>query len=314
MDSWNDKQIQKMRVGGNDKLNDFLQQYGIPKTMPIPQKYNTPAASLYRDRVDAAANGRPLPTELPTSPASGNMSGAGSTHTSTGSLSSRYAALACCGANSPLVTSNLLSDPVYSSVAQGTDPLPGESEAAYVARQRLLQEEARERMRQKFGTSNGLRSGGGGGGMAGIGSDPNYRPGQGSGRSSGTPDLNEIGANAFSFVSSWADTISKVHTCRPCVFCLVFLRWWAGPDVVTVCVRRRRSSWCRRRRPTREAGPAAPTAARTGALARPPRHSSSSSSSSSSRTLTPGPPSPQVRTLYFVVRCGLFITGELVTL
>jgi hypothetical protein len=92
MDSWNDKQIQKMRVGGNDKLNAFLQQYGIPKTMPIPQKYNTPAASLYRDRVDAAANGRPLPTELPTSPASGTMSGAGSTHTSTGSLSSRYEA------------------------------------------------------------------------------------------------------------------------------------------------------------------------------------------------------------------------------
>ena len=42
-------------------------------------------------------------------------------------------------------------------------------------------------MRQKFGASNGLRSGSGGG-MAGIGSDPNYRPGQsggGSGHSRG---------------------------------------------------------------------------------------------------------------------------------
>jgi hypothetical protein len=307
MDSWNDKQIQKMRVGGNDKLNAFLQQYGIPKTMPIPQKYNTPAASLYRDRVDAAANGRPLPTELPTSPASGTMSGAGSTHTSTGSLSSRYEAPPPYASVSLWLHANFSFERFYSSVAQGTDPLPGESEAAYVARQRLLQEEARERMRQKFGTSNGLRSGGGGGGMAGIGSDPNYRPGQSSGRSSGTPDLNEIGANAFSFVSSWADTISKVHTCRPCVFCLVSVRWWAGPDVVTVCVRRRRSSWCRRRRPTRAAGPAARTAARTGALARPPRRSSS-------RTQTPGPPSPPVRTVYFVVRCGLFRNGVPVTL
>eukprot|EP01036_Dinobryon_divergens_P031117 gene31117-40465_t len=56
-------------------------------------------------------------------------------------------------------------------VAQGSDPLPGESEAAYVARQRQLQNEARERMRQKFGSSKGLSSSGK---MQGIGSDPNY--------------------------------------------------------------------------------------------------------------------------------------------
>ena len=46
----------------------------------------TPAATLYRDRIDAAANGRPLPTELPSSNTS--MSNAGSTHSSNGSLSS----------------------------------------------------------------------------------------------------------------------------------------------------------------------------------------------------------------------------------
>jgi len=183
MDSWNEKQIQKMRVGGNDQCIQFLKKYGVPKNTPIPQKYNTPAAALYRDRIDAAANGRPLPTELPASASTGNMSGTGSTHSSASSLNS--------------------------GVAQGTDPLPGESEAAYVARQRILQEEARERMRQKFGASNGLRSGSGSA-MAGIGSDPSYRPGAtgGSGRGGGT-DINEIGANAFSFVSSWADTISK---------------------------------------------------------------------------------------------------------
>jgi len=39
---------------------------------------------------------------------------------------------------------------------QGSDPLPGESEADYVARQRKLQDEARERMRAKFGGSTGL--------------------------------------------------------------------------------------------------------------------------------------------------------------
>eukprot|EP01032_Pedospumella_encystans_P023058 gene23058-26113_t len=181
MDSWNDKQIQKMRVGGNDQCNQFLQKYGVPKNMPIPQKYNTPAAMLYKDRIDAAANGRPLPTELPGGGnGGGNMSGAGSTHSSNSSLGG-------------------------SSVAQGTDPLPGESEADYVARQRLLQEEARERMRAKFGTSNGLKSGGK---MAGIGSDPNYQHGSGGSGGGGT-DINELGATAFSFVSSWVDTVSK---------------------------------------------------------------------------------------------------------
>lgn len=180
MDSWNEKQIQKMRVGGNDQCNQFLQKYGVSKYTPIPQKYNTPAAMLYKERIDAAANGRPLPTELPAgSNGNGGLSGAGSTHSSNSSLGG-------------------------SSVAQGTDPLPGESEADYVARQRILQEEARERMRAKFGASNGLKSGGK---MAGIGSDPNYQ--QGSSNNSGGTDINELGATAFNFVSSWVDTVSK---------------------------------------------------------------------------------------------------------
>lgn len=66
----------------------------------------------------------------------------------------------------PVVASN-----PSSSVYEGTDPLPGESETDYVARQKLLQEKARERMRAKFGTSNGLS-----GKMGGVGSDPNYNP------------------------------------------------------------------------------------------------------------------------------------------
>ena len=54
-----------------------------------------------------------------------------------------------------------------SQVSQSSDLLPGETEAQYVARQRKLQEEARERMRKKFGGSSGLS---GGGRMEGIGS------------------------------------------------------------------------------------------------------------------------------------------------
>mmetsp|Transcript_18822 Transcript_18822/g.41944 ORF Transcript_18822/g.41944 Transcript_18822/m.41944 type:complete len:241 (+) Transcript_18822:194-916(+) len=153
MDSWNEKQIQKMKVGGNLKCIDFLKSHGVAKTTPIPQKYNTPAAMLYKDRVDAEANGRPLPTELPA---------------------------------------------VAEASGEGTDPLAGESEADYVARQRRLQEQARDRMRAKFGTSSGLSSGGR---MAGLGSDPSYQPGAGGGGGAGE--------TAFSFVSSWVDSVSK---------------------------------------------------------------------------------------------------------
>lgn len=49
MDSWTDKEIKAMRVGGNQNLNDFFAQHNIPKDMPIKQKYNTPAAKLYRE-------------------------------------------------------------------------------------------------------------------------------------------------------------------------------------------------------------------------------------------------------------------------
>ncbi|KAB5552047.1 hypothetical protein DKX38_009358 [Salix brachista] len=58
MDSWSEIQIKKMESGGNDKLNAFFAQYGIPKETDIVAKYNTNAASVYRDRIQALADGR----------------------------------------------------------------------------------------------------------------------------------------------------------------------------------------------------------------------------------------------------------------
>ncbi|MGH3054840.1 MAG: hypothetical protein ACRDL7_07665, partial [Gaiellaceae bacterium] len=74
----------------------------------------------------------------------------------------------------------------------GMERLTGESDEQYIARQTRLREEARVRMKAKFGNSGGgmmmggvgssgtggMGGGGGGGGsrMAGIGSDPNYNP------------------------------------------------------------------------------------------------------------------------------------------
>ncbi|KAK4759629.1 hypothetical protein SAY87_022760 [Trapa incisa] len=59
MDSLSELQIQKMENGGNDQLNSFLSQYGIPRETDVVTKYNTSAARVYRDRIQAIAEGRP---------------------------------------------------------------------------------------------------------------------------------------------------------------------------------------------------------------------------------------------------------------
>ncbi|GAB4833792.1 Probable ADP-ribosylation factor GTPase-activating protein agd6 [Ancistrocladus abbreviatus] len=59
MDSWSEIQLKKMEAGGNDQLNKFFAQYGIPKETDIVTKYNTHAAGVYRDRIQAIADGRP---------------------------------------------------------------------------------------------------------------------------------------------------------------------------------------------------------------------------------------------------------------
>ncbi|KAJ0962343.1 hypothetical protein J5N97_030171 [Dioscorea zingiberensis] len=59
MDAWSEIQLKKMEAGGNDRFNAFLSGYGIPKETDIVTKYNTSAAGVYRDRIQALAEGRP---------------------------------------------------------------------------------------------------------------------------------------------------------------------------------------------------------------------------------------------------------------
>ncbi|GAB2295742.1 Probable ADP-ribosylation factor GTPase-activating protein agd6 [Dionaea muscipula] len=59
MDSWSEIQLKKMESGGNENLNAFLARYGVTKDTDIVAKYNTNAASVYRDRIQALADGRP---------------------------------------------------------------------------------------------------------------------------------------------------------------------------------------------------------------------------------------------------------------
>lgn len=58
MDSWSEIQLKKMESGGNDQLNQFLARYGVPKETDIVAKYNTNAASVYRERIQALAEGQ----------------------------------------------------------------------------------------------------------------------------------------------------------------------------------------------------------------------------------------------------------------
>ncbi|KAK9157221.1 hypothetical protein Scep_003795 [Stephania cephalantha] len=59
MDSWSEIQLKKMESGGNDRLNAFLADYGVAKETDVVAKYNSHAAGVYRDRIQALAEGRP---------------------------------------------------------------------------------------------------------------------------------------------------------------------------------------------------------------------------------------------------------------
>ncbi|KAK4348518.1 hypothetical protein RND71_031273 [Anisodus tanguticus] len=59
MDSWSEIQIRKMELGGNENFNKFVLNYGIPKETDIVTKYNTKAASIYRDKIQTLAEGKP---------------------------------------------------------------------------------------------------------------------------------------------------------------------------------------------------------------------------------------------------------------
>eukprot|EP00250_Pteridium_aquilinum_P010093 c19151_g1_i2 orf=143-1678(+) len=82
MDSWSEIQLKKMEVGGgNAALNSFFAQYDIPKETDIIAKYNSNAASVYRERIQALADGRPW-RDPPVVKESVNKSGYGDSRSS----------------------------------------------------------------------------------------------------------------------------------------------------------------------------------------------------------------------------------------
>ncbi|KAL1469573.1 hypothetical protein MTO96_041003, partial [Rhipicephalus appendiculatus] len=59
MDKWKDLELEKMRVGGNDKARRFLEaQLDWDPTAPLAQRYDSKAAALYRDKIATEAQGK----------------------------------------------------------------------------------------------------------------------------------------------------------------------------------------------------------------------------------------------------------------
>ncbi|KAG2521820.1 hypothetical protein JM16_004312 [Phytophthora kernoviae] len=169
MDSWTDKQVLQMQKGGNDTFRQAFSAAGVPTDLSISEKYNTPQAEVYRQRLTAVVEGR-TPPSLPQwdpsmrKPASSSFS------------SASYAGGGSAGGDT-----------------RGVEALKGESEQDYVARQVNLREEARARMAAKFG----------GNGMQGIGSGGESRAPQAA--SGGLGDF----SGAFSYFTSSVTTAAS---------------------------------------------------------------------------------------------------------
>lgn len=59
MDKWKDLELEKMKVGGNQRAREFFEdQADYDDSMSIQQKYNTRAAALYRDKISTLAQGK----------------------------------------------------------------------------------------------------------------------------------------------------------------------------------------------------------------------------------------------------------------
>jgi hypothetical protein len=67
MDSWTDKQLKTMKLGGNQALNTYLESKGIPTSgVKARVKYDNNVAQLYKLQLKARVEGLAvIPTELP---------------------------------------------------------------------------------------------------------------------------------------------------------------------------------------------------------------------------------------------------------
>jgi hypothetical protein len=204
MDSWTDKQLAHMKMGGNEKCNAYLEAKGIGPRTPIKQKYESDVAQLYKERLKARVEGNPEPTVLvkkaPRQQNSGGMSGMGGGGGGGAGMSGNGG-----GGGMPGGGGGGAAAPAASTDVNGSERMAGETDDMYIARQTRLREEARKRMSAKFGGGGMM---GGGGRMQGVGSDPSYNPnGGGGGMDMGSfySGLGSVASSMRNGISSMAD-------------------------------------------------------------------------------------------------------------
>ena len=193
MDSWTQKQLQAMKMGGNKKSNDYLKSKGINPDTPVKAKYESEIAQLYKERLKARVEGRPEPTSLPP-PRNKRAAAPASAPANMGGFGGGGGGGAQMGSND----------------VNGMERLRGETDQQYIARQTRLKAEAKARMQAKFG--NGGRMGGvGSSSMQGIGSNPNYNPGSGYGGGYGmnAPDMDNVINSVSGAFSSGLSMVSS---------------------------------------------------------------------------------------------------------
>jgi len=47
------------QAGGNQKFKEFIKSHGISLSLPIKEKYSNKTAQIYKEKIKAAAEGRP---------------------------------------------------------------------------------------------------------------------------------------------------------------------------------------------------------------------------------------------------------------
>lgn len=82
MDAWNQDQLAKMQHGGNSVMNTFFAKYGVQKHTDVRDKYNSPAAEFYREKLKAEVEGREYTPPAPSSAAAKGRASSASRHVS----------------------------------------------------------------------------------------------------------------------------------------------------------------------------------------------------------------------------------------
>jgi ADP-ribosylation factor GTPase-activating protein 1 len=188
MDAWKPAEIKAMQVGGNGRLAAHLKKYGVDR-LAIADKYNTPAAEMWRDTIMALKEGREPPTDIAPylAEAAGASSGGGGGGGGGGGSGGGWS-----GAAGSSSSGSGGSTP--SAVGGGGGG--GSGNESPIERELRMRAEAQERLRAKFGqgglkgqsVSNmgGMGSSGGMGGMGSSGGGG--RPASGSGGGMGGVD------------------------------------------------------------------------------------------------------------------------------